>query len=120
MAESSRYGSVERAAAPSASRPRRVGLAVLGAASVFLLAAATRRAGAAPLASMLPVQPAEEDDGAVGLLRFEAYDRDYGAMSMRTRKLYDMEHIVEPFHETTFKVVDAIAGRLYTGPCYEK
>ena len=108
MAESSRYGSVERAAAPSASRPRRVGLAVLGAASVFLLAAATRRAGAAPLASMLPVQPAEEDDGAVGLLRFEAYDRDYGAMSMRTRKLYDMEHIVEPFHETTFKVVDAI------------
>ena len=72
MAESSRYGSVERAAAPSASRPRRVGLAVLGAASVFLLAAATRRAGAAPLASMLPVQPAEEDDGAVGLLRFEA------------------------------------------------
>ena len=113
MAESSRYGSVERAAAPSASRPRRVGLAVLGAASVFLLAAATRRAGAAPLASMLPVQPAEEDDGAVGLLRFEAYDRDYGAMSMRTRKLYDMEHIVEPFHETTFKVVDAIAGRLY-------
>ena len=49
----------------------------------------------------------------MGLLRFEAYDRDYGAMSMRTRKLYDMEHIVEPFHETTFKVVDAIAGRLY-------